>query len=178
MTAERLPWWEKETEDSLIAEISSLSTVHASSQLLAHFVRDTAALFVYASNQHEHTLPQGYSRQASLEMLSQLWGEASSGDLHAASTPTWYEEGGRNRAEAGAQLIQHMKALRFFYSDTLQRPLTADPLQEAYAILMDGAVTAESVRVSTSFMKLQVYTCHCGDRPRVHVTRGNTLRCR
>ena len=151
MTAAKLPWWEAETEDDLQAVFSSLSAAHGSSQLLGNYCRDTAFLFVYASNQHEHTLPLGYSSQATLQLLSHLWQRVGVRDAREPATGTWYQEGGRTKAEAGVQLLQHMKALKFFCSETLHHHLTAELLQEAFGILMDGAVTADGARVNTGF---------------------------
>ncbi|KAK9810875.1 hypothetical protein WJX73_004630 [Symbiochloris irregularis] len=129
----------------------SFSKSLSSSELLPDHCKSTAVLFVYSSNQHERTRPTAFDLEAATALLFDLWDQASLGDAQVHAANSWYQEGGRDRAEGQAQLLQHMRALKFLCVDTLQQPLDPQLLKRAFAILMDGAVTAEGAAISKDF---------------------------
>lgn len=72
-------------------------------------------------------------------------------DVQQDADGVWQEEGGRDKAEATAQLMQHLRAMLYLCMHTLHQPLTVELLQDAWAILMKGAVTQEEKFLQTGF---------------------------
>ncbi len=135
-----LPWWRDETEAGLMFDVQQLSAAHANSAYLEQYNQQAANLFIYTSNQSEGTLPEGFSLDDTNKVLQHTLGDAV--DSSERCSQTWYDEGGRTNSEGAAQLMQHMKALRFLCYQTVSQELDQELLLKAHAILMDGAVSS------------------------------------
>ena len=152
----RLPWWdEKEDATTFRQGIMELSNKYKDSAYLQSYTHDAAVLAVHTSNQHEGTLPKGFTEQQTYELLSEIWSGVDQTNCRQPSSQTWHEEGGHNSAEAKAQLLQHMKALKFI--TTLPGPLTEDAIKTTHAILMSGAISSSGSLLSEGYRQQGAY---------------------
>lgn len=154
----RLPWWGTETESTLREDSNTLSARLTGSPQLASYTRVVAALFVYASNFAEGTLPRSFSLADTVQLLSSTWQEVNGAALLVPAADVWHEEGGRDRAEGKVQLEQHMKAFSFLCLQHSQAALNESLLLQTYAILMSGAVTDRGARVSAEYRTAPAHT--------------------
>ena len=122
MLAAELPWWDDncKSESSLCSGIASMSGRASQSPHLPAYAKQAAILAVHSGNSHEGPVPQGYTESKNFELLEDLWDKTSS--LKPANN-VWYEKGGRTQSEGRAQLVQHMKALKYLCIDTIEVPL-------------------------------------------------------
>ena len=152
----RLPWWDEQEDAAAFRKgISEMSSKFKDSTYLARYIHDAAVLAVHSSNQHEGTLPKGFTEQQTYELLTDIWSGISDKDCQEPSSQTWHEEGGRNPSEARAQLLQHMKALKFI--TTLQGPLTVHAVKQTHAILMSGAISGSGSLLAQGYRQQGAY---------------------
>ena len=116
-----LPWWKKEgtNEKRLVSQIQELSAEHSDSSHLKLYKEEFAILFVHTSNHGEQTLPETFSIGDTFRVLQHTFSDPV--ELSAPCTTAWYEEGGRSNSEAAAQLLQHMRALKYLCYETLDQ---------------------------------------------------------
>ena len=101
------------------------------------FADRSAAEFVYSSNQMEKTLPAGASKHETFACLESMF---QTGEC-IEPLPPWNADGGKDRDEMRAQMVQHCKALRLVSAwsrDPLHR-LSAERVCDLHRILMQNS---------------------------------------
>lgn len=152
----RLPWWTKEESATIFCtELEVLQNRYSSSAHLPSYVRSTALLFVQSSNQHEGTLPQGFTTAQTYQLLTEIWDDMDDDALQAPCEQTWHADGGQGAVEAKAQLLQHMRALK--YISLHKGELTEDIVKETHAILMNGAVQDTGKTLTVGYREEAAY---------------------
>ena len=69
----RPPWWTKqETASTFRTGIQHLQSKYQGSSHLVSYVRKTAVLFVHSSNRHEGTLPRGFTKAETYQLLTEI----------------------------------------------------------------------------------------------------------
>jgi len=160
LAVQQNPNSQEESGSQFVEGVQRMSQEHKDSVHLLQYTRDSAILAVYVSNHHEGTLPQGFTEAETYLLLEESWDSADCASLQKPSEQIWHEEGGKNVAEGTAQLLQHMKALKFLCFERVseQMRLTPEILKETHKILMDGAVTIEGAKLLTGYRSQGAYT--------------------
>lgn len=152
----RLPWWNKqESADTFRIGIELLQSEYKDSLHLTSYARKTAMLFVHSSNHHEGTLPRGFTKAETYQLLAELWEDGTGIDPCEPCDQLWHEAGGRNSSEAKAQLLQHMRALKYITSHV--GPLTEKIVKETHAILMSGAMQESGEKLTIGYRTTEAY---------------------
>ncbi len=152
----RLPWWTKQENSATFRTgIRDLQSRYSGSPHLAPYVRSTAVLFVHSSNQHEGTMPKGFTKAETYQMLTEIWEDVDNTDPQTKCHQTWQADGGRDSAEAKAQLLQHMRALKYISSHKGQ--LAEHVVKETHAILMRGAVSDSDEMLTVGYQSAAAY---------------------
>ena len=151
-----LPWWEKTGVssaqlDSDIEKYSKYDT-NAARTYMNTFRNYMAILAVYTSNEHEQTLPLGFSNMETFKFISETFesSEPASGIVVKQPVPTWNTDGKGSPATARQQLLQHVAALKYLCYECQpgKVPLTAEIIKQTHSILMRGAVSEDGIAVN------------------------------
>ena len=134
---------------------STCKNKYQGSSHLVCYVRKTAVLFVHSSNHHEGTLPRGFTKVETYQLLTEIWNEEDKVDPCTPCDQTWHADGGHNHLEAKAQLLQHMRALKYIM--THLGPLTENIVKETHAILMNGAIQDSGEKLTVGYGKAEAY---------------------
>jgi Fic family protein len=121
------------------------------------FFKRAAITMIYASNMLERTLPLLSSAHETYKLLNALY-DVDSDDLHAAPPFSWNAEG-ENLREISAQMIQHLRALKFLMNQ-VKNSLTVDVVLKTHEVLMKGAVDDSGVFIKNG--TLRDHPCHAG----------------
>ena len=119
------------------------------------FFKRAAITMIYANNKLERTLPLLSSAHDTYTLLNALYDDDSD-DLHAAPPFSWNAEG-ENLREISAQMIQHLRALKFLMNQ-VKNSLTVDVVLKTHEVLMKGAVDDSGVPIKNG--TLRDHPCH------------------